>query len=153
MWDKWSMFFLNQISHPNLTEFLSSMVTFRLLHLFLWVMWTTVQCILTIRLEEKNHRMVERDLQVLLAPIPLLRQRHPEQVPRTISRKHLKIFKETPEPLDNLHKHSVTLTEKKCFLIFSWNLLFFHLFPLHHIFSNAEESLAPFSLLPSFRYL
>ena len=79
------------------------------------------------------------------------------RLPRTMSRRLLNLPKDgdSTTSLGNLCQCLVTLTAKKCLLMFRANLLCFSLCPLPLVLSlgTTEESLTPSSLHPPSRYL
>lgn len=89
-------------------------------------------------------------------PNSLLKQCHLKQLPKTVSRCLLTIFnnRDSTTSQGNLCHCWLTLTVKKCFLMFRWTTLCFHLcsLPLVLSWGTTEKNLALFCLHPPFRY-
>ena len=101
-------------------------------------------------IHSQNHKMAEvgRDLWRSLCP---------SQLPRTASRWPLNISEDgdSTTSLGNLCQCLITLTGKKCFLMFRGNLLCFCLCPLLLVMSlgTTGRSLALSAMYPPFRYI
>lgn len=82
---------------------------------------------------------------------------HPPQLLRTMSGHVWNVSKDgdSPTSLGNLCQCSVTLTLKKCFLMFRWDFLYFNLYPLPLLLSLGitKTSLPQSSLHSHIRYL
>lgn len=88
---------------------------------------------------------------------PLLKQGHPEQAAQDVVQmafEDLQKARDSTTSLGNPCQCSVTLTVKKCFLVFTGNLLCWFVPVVSHPGTGTiEKSLVLSSLHPSFRYL